>query len=510
MSGAVRRGVTVERVMVLLFALAVLAVHDVGYMLRHPFWTDEEWVAVTTRFPLTQLPRVTSATPIGWSVLLRLVPFGGKQDLRLVPLAFSGATVAAAYWFARRLGWADERTAVGAGVLAALGALLVPAMLVRSDLKQYTADAFLALVVLAVTSRVDRGLGRRELATLGCVIAGGMLFSHTTAFVGIAAFTSVAVIQLSRRAWPALLESVVAGAATAICMVGVYFAFDARAVGPGLTQFWAGYFVPVRLGIGASVHFLKVHVELQVASLGLGPLWVIVVLVIAGLVTIVRLGRPSTALTVVVLWAEMVLLSALRKYPFLDERTSTFLFVVTIAIAAVGVAGICALVQRWTTPVGALVLGLALAVTFVVQVRPAIREHAIPSEDLAHPVAYVAAHRTAADVILVNAISNFGFAYYWPYGHPSAIDSTKVLQGYLAVFPAQPRIVIARASSLFAVSKALDSALALAGTRPGVRIWVVRSRVTAKEARAWREALAALGLHLTPVGPRGLTVIAPG
>lgn len=208
--------------MVLALALAVLAVHDLGYLLRHPFWTDEEWVAVTTRFPLTELPRVTSSTPIGWSALLRLVPFGGKQDLRLVPLAFAGATVAAAYWFARRLGWAHRGTAVGAGLLAALGALLVPAMLVRNDLKQYTADAFLALLVLAQTSRVERGWRRRELAVLGCAVAGGMLFSDAAAFVGIAAFTALAVIQLSRRAWRALLEAVVAGAATAIGMVAVY------------------------------------------------------------------------------------------------------------------------------------------------------------------------------------------------------------------------------------------------------------------------------------------------
>lgn len=211
-----------------------------------------------------------------------------------------------------------------------------------------------------------------------------------------------------------------------------------------------------------------------------------------------------------VLWAEMVVLSALRKYPFLDERTGTFLFVVTITVASVGVVGSCLLVRRWLTAAGAVALALGLAVTFVVHVQPAIRAHAIPTEDLARPVAYVAAHRKPSDVILVNAISNFGFAYYWPYGRPSAVDSTQVFQGYLAVFPAQPRIVIARASSVSAVRDALDSALALAGSQPGVRIWVIRSHLGVREAYAWQVTLAALGRHLTPVGPRGLAVIASG
>src|SRR5215470_6638881 len=57
--------------------LLVLVVHDVGYLLRQPYWNDESWVAVTTRFPLTDLRATTSSTPIGWSVLLRLFTVSG-------------------------------------------------------------------------------------------------------------------------------------------------------------------------------------------------------------------------------------------------------------------------------------------------------------------------------------------------------------------------------------------------------------------------------------------------
>ena len=70
---------TLEQLAVLLLGLLVLLVHDVEYMLRQSFWTDEAWVAVTTRFPLSQLPVTTSSTPIGWSVLVRLVTVSGTR-----------------------------------------------------------------------------------------------------------------------------------------------------------------------------------------------------------------------------------------------------------------------------------------------------------------------------------------------------------------------------------------------------------------------------------------------
>jgi hypothetical protein len=76
---------TAEQLAVLLLGLLVLVAHDVGYMLRQSFWADEAWVAVSTRFPLSQLPATTSSSPIGWSALVRLVTVSGTQTARLLP-----------------------------------------------------------------------------------------------------------------------------------------------------------------------------------------------------------------------------------------------------------------------------------------------------------------------------------------------------------------------------------------------------------------------------------------
>jgi hypothetical protein len=435
-----------EQLAVLLLGLLVLAVHDVPYMLRHPFWTDEAWVAVTTRFPLSQLPATTSSTPIGWSALMRLFTVGGTQTSRLLPLAFAGAAVVVAYWFARRIGWRWEAASVAAGLVAAIGVLLVPAMLVRNDLKQYTAEAFTALLTLALTSRLERQWSRRGLAALSVSVWAGMLFSNAVAFVGVAAFAALCVIQIVRRDWRRLVETAVAGACTGILMLGVYEAFDARAVSPlNASVYWPHFFLPVSHGLSASTAFVLHRLDAVQANFGLGPAWLALPLVIAGLVTMARLGRPATALAILALWPEMLVLSALKKYPFLNPRTSTFLFAITIVVAAIGLVGVCSLLRPWFRGWAAAGLTAAAVVVFAVGAQPYVRSHTIANEDVRDQALYVTAHAAPHDVIVVSLASNWGFAYYWPTGQPARRATTADMQQYVAYFPDQPRIVVASA-----------------------------------------------------------------
>jgi hypothetical protein len=498
---------TPDHAIALGLGLLVLVVHDVSYLLGHPFWTDESWVAVTTRFPLSQLPATTSSTPIGWSVVLRVFTLGGDQTSRLLPLAFAGAAVAIAYWFARRLDWRRRDASVIAGLLGGFGVLLTPAMLTRNDLKQYTADACMALLALALTSELEREWSRRALVALSVAVWGGMLFSHTVAFVGAAAFAALCLVELACGAWRRLTEAVVAGAGTAILMLAVYLSFDARSVVPGLTSYWNQYYLPVGKGVQASKQFVLSHFDGLHAYFGLGPAWLAVGLFIVGLVTIFRLGRPATALTVVALWPEMLIVSALKKYPFLDLRTSTFLFALTVVVAAIGVAGLCSVLRPWFKGVVSVALVALAVVAFAVHAQPYLRKHTIPSEDVRDQARYVAAHAAPNDVTLVNAISSWGFAYYWPIGHPTRRPTAVVLQGYEAYFPDQPRIVVARDSNADGVDAALSEALTQAMQHPGARIWLVRTHVAPYEQTAWQAALKARGFVAKSVGHGGLSLL---
>lgn len=505
-AGGLRRAA--EPLAAVLLGLLVLVVHDVGYLLRQPFWYDESWVAVTSRFPLSQLPATTDAAPVGWAFLVRLFTVSGEQTSRLLPLAFAGAAVVIAYWFGRRLGWRRTPACVLGGILAGTAVLLVPAMLVRDDLKQYTADACLALLVLALTSRLERRWSKAGLAALSAAVWGGMVFSDAAAFAGAAAFAALCVIQLARRAWRRLAESAVAGTATAVLMLGVYQAFDARAVVPGLTATWSRDFPPVGGGLPGCISFAASRFDSVGAYFGLGPAWLALPLVLAGLVTIARLGRPSTALAIAVLWPEMFVIAAVHKYPFLDLRTSTFLFAVTAAVAAIGVAGACSLLQsrlRGTLAAGLAALALA---AFTVTVQPSIRGHHIKFEYMRDQTLYVARHASPSDVILVDALTSFGFAYYWPHGTPARRADASVLQGYVPYFPGDPNIVVARGEDFKEVSAALSDAFAREHVHR--RIWFVRRRLIRAEDPGWIKARRGDRLWVTPVGRDGLGVLRAG
>jgi hypothetical protein len=335
-----------------------------------------------------------------------------------------------------------------------------------------------------------------------------MLFSDASAFAGVAAFGAVCGVQLAQRAWRRLAEVAAVGAGTAVLMLGVYEGFDARATVPGLTAYWSNYYLPVGDGLHADIRFVTSHLSAVVTYFGLGPVWLALPLVLAGLVTIFRLGRPATALAAVVLWPEMLAVSAAKKYPFLDLRTSTFLIAVTVAVAAIGVAGVCSLLRPRFR--GTLAAGLAaLAVAgFVVQAQPYVRSHDIPHEDVRDQVRYVAAHFARGDVIVVNLNSNWGFAYYWPTGVPARRTDAAVLQGYEAYFPGQPDIVVARTRDSAGVDDALSQAVAR--QHACGRIWLVRTHVTAAEQLAWITALRQQKLTATPVGHDGLSVINTG
>jgi hypothetical protein len=258
---------------------------------------------------------------------------------------------------------------------------------------------------------------------------------------------------------------------------------------PGFSTFYP----PLTEGLRAFISFVISGYGKVQAHFGLGPNWLAVALFAAGLVTVFRLGRPATAVALAALWPEMLALSVARKYPFLDLRTSTFLFAITVVVAAIGLVRVGSLLRSWLK--GAVAAGLvviALAV-FAWQVHPYVRGRVLPIEDVRDQARYVAAHAALTDVVVVNLDSNWGFAYYWPIGHPARRPDGAVAQDYEAYFPGQPRIIVARNRDTAGVDAAVSQALAR--VRPPVHApgsgWSVRTRCLPKMQRTARRWLAA-------------------
>jgi hypothetical protein len=203
-----------------LLPVAVLARRP-GYLFSHSFWLDEGWVADSVRAPLQQLRLLTSRAPVGWTLLLPLVPdVGPPERLRAVPLAFGMLSVVVAYLFGRQLG---RLAAVAAGLAAALA----PSALCNHSLKRYSADVFVTLLLLWLTARLEAGWSRRRLAALCLACVPAVLVSHVTVFASSAVLGALAVWALVQRRWERLGWVVGAGLGVAAVEAAVYLAFAA-------------------------------------------------------------------------------------------------------------------------------------------------------------------------------------------------------------------------------------------------------------------------------------------
>jgi predicted lipoprotein with Yx(FWY)xxD motif len=472
-------------------AACVLIVHDLTYVLRAPYWLDEAWVAESTRLSLSHLPKVTEVSPIGWSFLLRLVPTGA-QDQRLIPLVFAAATVLAAYAFGRSL----RIVPIVTGIFAAGAALLAPAMLVRNDLKQYTADAFVAVLGLALVSRLEASWSRRRLVTLCAVFLVGALISHVTLLVAAAALPCLCVTRLARRRREEFIEAAVGTVATGLVLLAIYVLLDGGTRTHDLKHYWEPYFLPN--GFHASLSYINTHLHALVPYFGVNNLYLLAGLVLLGLVVIALQGRWATAAILPILVAEVVVLSALQRYPLLDERTSTFLVVSSMVIAAVGVVGVAHwIAQRLNWVAAGALLGI-VATLYIITALPFVRGQLIPHEDVRAQEAYVAAHERPGDVVIVSNGANYGYAYY---GHaqPKVVTSPGI--GYSLVYPPSDRIVTVVQPETQPIQAAVPAALTLAKQHPGARVWFVLNHEGTSEEAVWNTLMARLSPHTVEVAP---------
>lgn len=486
--------------------LSVLVVHNVPYLLQHPFWVDEAWVADTVRARIGLTPSLASSTPLGWTLLLRLVPFGGAQRLRLVPLAFTMLAAATAYLFGREL----RLTRFSTGILTGAAALLSPAMLVRDDLKQYTAEAFACLVLWVLVARIENEWRLRRLIALAAVASAGLLFANTVILVGIAAIGSLALECLVKRHYRRLLDLAGASAGMLVVSLAIYEAVVRPQITRNLVSYWAGYYVPTR-SPSAAISFIHFRLDQLAPYLGFRSLVVDAVLVLAGIAALLWLRRFALAAMFPMTLAIVIVGSAARKYPFGDLRTSTFWLVAAPVLMAVAVAAAghwAAAIDR-RVPLVAAVLALAV---WVPVTDTYIRSREIPHEDARSQVVYVDAHFRPGDVIIVSYAASYAFAYYYPLARPSFPASSAGPNGHVVAYPGAPWIVVMTNRRAVDVANALAAARTKIAAEPDparARIWIIRSHLARTEIHAWRRDLAGARVTTIPVGPEPLLLDAP-
>jgi len=473
--------------------LIALVARRPGYMLSQPFWVDEGWVADSVRAPLEQVPLLTSSTPIGWTLLLRAVPaVGGPQHLRLLPLAFALTSVLPAWWLGRRLGGALGRAAPLYAVAAGVAAALVPTGLARHDLKQYTADACLTLVLVLAAARLEgtwtrgqRSVGQLATLAAACILA--FPFSNVAPFVAAGLLGGLAVATAARRAWRRLAELTAAAAAVALAQGAFYAAVVSPGDDAAIRAYWAHWYIPTNQGFGTAIGFTADHFHQGLDSLGLGPWPVAGTLAGLGLVALVRAGLGGVALAPPLIGAALVAAGALHRYPLLDQRTSLFVTTLWMVLAALGLVWLAVQLTRWRP---GTVLAAALVITVAVVLVPAARRAAarpLPAEDVRAAVEHVLDWRRPGDVVIVSCLDAYPFAWYWP-DRPGFVPARAPTAVRFMVEYPPAGVIVARWSDAGAIDDALGQ------VRPGTRrVWLVVDHATPGQRARWLSRLARRG-----------------
>ena len=460
-----------------------------AYLLSHSFWLDEGWVADSVRAPLHQLPLLTSSTPLGWTLLLRVVPpIGGPQYLRLLPLAFGVAAVLPAWWLGRQL---DQRSGCGVplhGMAAALAAALVPAGIARHDLKQYTAEAFVALVLTLAAIRLEAVWSRGRLALLAAACILAFPVSNSAPFVAAGLLGGLAVATAARRAWRRLGELTVAVLPVGLACAAFYTWIASGGDNAAVRAYWSAHYIPTDQGFVVAARFVSERLQTALGSLGLGPWEVAAGLIALGLLALARAGLTGVALAAPLTAGLLLVAGSLHRYPFLDERTSLFATITWMVLAAIGLAWLAlASTRRWwpsaalaAAAVAAIALALLPAVT-----RAAARP--LPDEDAHGIVSYVLAHRQTGDAIVASHLDAYPFAWYWP-DRPVFVPTRAPTAVRFQVTYPPGGVIVARWSDTAAIDETLGRVPP--GTR---RVWLVAEHVTAGQRARWRARLNRLG-----------------
>jgi hypothetical protein len=500
--------------LVVVGAIATIFVHPVHAMLSRPYWFDEAWVAALTRAPLSRLPHLGAGVPVGFVALLKLVPGTGLQRARLVPLAFAVLSVVTAYALTRSLPGMTRASARFGAIVAALLVMLAPLSLHRNDLKQYTCDAFCALGLLAIGAWAERAPRRSRLLWLAGAAIVAIPFSSTSAFVSVAMFAGLLAAALIARSARRAVDVVIAGAIAAVG-VGAYMGLVvAPTLNPKLKAYWASQYLsgsPLQAVTATWNRLARLTTELAM------PLPLFILLFLTGIVVLVKLRAHALAFAVPFLWIEMAAAGRLRRYPYLDLRTSHFLFVVSLVVVAIGAVGILRLIWgarnvfrgdygAWI----AVIVGGAMAGLFTMGFAREVDKLAIPKENVRAETLAVAERRKPRDLVLVSFAARFGFSYYWPHGSIVFKEDASG-QGFRPEVSDVP-VTYARGRTYEQVQPALSAAVERWRAAGGdSRLFIVRTHLDAEEIYAWRRAFRELDLHphADPVGSDLLLILEP-
>jgi len=392
------------------------------YLLNRSLWVDEACLALNIIHRqysgLLQPLDYHQAAPIGFLFLEKLlVEHWGADEyvLRLLPLLAGFASLFMFYGVARR---AISRGAVPIALV--LFAISPPLIYYSSELKQYSSDVAIALLLylLALTAPPSRWNNLR-IAALGLIGLTAIWFSHPALFVLAGIGAVFTVILVAERRWTQLARFGVAYAFVLGSMAVCYFAFLRNlARDNDLLDYWASNFMPVPpKSVSDLKWFYDNFFKFFSNPIGLSFTGLAALAFIVGGFHLY--SRDRVRFWLLLLPSIFTLLaSSLHKYPF-GGRLVLFLAPSALLLIGEGAEQVRVVTRRETAVVGYLLVGLLFVDPAVYLLHHFAKPHVFVTapgivlpEEIKPVLGYVRGHESPTDLIYIFRDAQSAYEYY--------------------------------------------------------------------------------------------------
>jgi Dolichyl-phosphate-mannose-protein mannosyltransferase len=406
-------------VWIIIFAGIIL--RSIQYKINRSLWLDEAFLAlnIVDRSFLELLKPLDNdqIAPVGFLLIERLnVQLFGNNEyvLRLFPLIAGISSLFLFYFIARRT--VKKEASFIAVLLFSLSASLI---YYSSEVKQYSSDVFVAIVLYAITLHIEsEKLSIPYVFLYGAVGAIAIWFSNPSVFILTGIGASLLSTYMKKKEWSDVRRLSTIISIWLLSFLSLYNYIVSPLKRSGIVNNMQKYhkdsfmpFPPLSLSDFQwfMAHFFGIFSNpVGISFVGIASL--------AFLIGCISMVAKNKQLFFLLLSPVMITLlaSGFRTYPFTD-RLILFLVPSLLLFIAEGVEYIRDKTRSTSPVIGIMLIGLLLFYPILAAGYHAIKQkpyQTMPIEDIKTILRYLGEHRKNVDTVYLYYASEFAFRYY--------------------------------------------------------------------------------------------------
>ena len=404
------------------------------YIANRSFWVDEATLALNLThrnfWGLMKPLDYEQGEPVGFLFIEKsIITILGNRDyiLRLFPL-FSGILAGILFYLIVN---SLIKSKIGGLFAALFFAISWPLIYYSSELKQYSSDVMVGLLLIYLSLRcLDEKAQIKDFILFGVVSTVGIWISHPSVFVLAGIGITLALEKFITKSYRHLVWTLSLGL-TWIVALGLEYLVSLRyLIGDDyLTAYWRHGFMPLPPWSNPT-WLLQSYLSLLIT---IGPnldgsylASICSLLIIVGIISLLLRNRTTTLL-VVLPFVMVSIASAMQRYP-LRGRFILFLVPFAILLMAEGLGQIYSLFSKWNPILAASISTVLVLFLLWIPVSGIISRFKDPpmGQDIKPVMEYVEKNRAPGDIVYVFHGARSAFNYYASF---YGLDQGNVISG---------------------------------------------------------------------------------